>query len=93
MNLGRVIGSVWATRKVDAFAGATLLMIQPVGEDGQPAGQPLAAVDTIGAGPGDTVMYVTAREAVLAMTGDIDAPAPCDAAVTGIIDFLGKEAR
>lgn len=93
MNLGRVIGSVWATKKVETFDGSTILLVQPVGEDGKSLGQPIAAVDTVGAGPGETVMYVTAREAVLAMTGDIDALAPCDAAIVGIVDFIGGKAK
>lgn len=92
MNLGRVIGSLWATRKAEAFTGVPLLVVQPIGGDEKPLGKPLVAADTVGAGPGETVFYITAREAVLGLTGDIDALAPVDATIIGIVDFLdGKE--
>lgn len=92
MNVGRVIGSLWATRKGDSFTGVPFLVVQPIGADEKPAGKPLVAADTVGAGPGETVFYITAREAVLALTGDIDHLTPVDAAIIGIVDFLsGKE--
>lgn len=92
MNLGRVIGSLWASRKVETFVGVPLLVVQPIGGDEKPTGKPLVAADTVGAGPGETVFYITAREAVLGLTGDLDSPTPVDAAILGIVDFLdGKE--
>lgn len=92
MNVGRVIGSLWATRKGETFTGVPLLVVQPVGADEKPMGKPLVAADTVGAGPGETVFYITAREAVLALAGDLDHPTPVDAAIIGIVDFLdGKE--
>lgn len=81
MNLAKVIGTVWATKKDENFAGAKMLLIQPEG-----GGQPLAAVDTVGAGVGELVMYITAREAVLAMKKDLDSLTPVDAAIVGIVD-------
>lgn len=81
MNLAKVIGTVWATKKDENFVGAKMLLIQPEG-----GGQPLAAVDTVGAGVGETVMYITAREAVIAMKKDVDSLTPVDAAIVGIVD-------
>lgn len=89
MHLARVIGSVWATRKVATLEGRKMLLIQPLDVDLKPAGRPIAAVDTRQAGPGDVVMFVSAREAVLAVTGDVDHLTPVDAAVTGIVDSVG----
>lgn len=86
MHLAAVIGTVWATRKLAEFEGAKLLLVQPVGDDRKPAGAPLVAVDTVGAGVGETVFYVTAREALMAYKKDLDHLTPCDAAVVGIVD-------
>ncbi len=89
MHLAAVIGTVWATRKLAEFEGATLLLVQPMGDDRKPAGVPLVAVDTVGAGVGETVFYVTAREAVMAYKKDLDHLTPCDAAIVGIVDDSG----
>jgi ethanolamine utilization protein EutN len=86
MHLASVIGTVWATRKLPEFEGAKLLLVQPVGDDRKPAGAPLVAVDTVGAGVGETVFYVTAREALMAYKKDLDHLTPCDAAIVGIVN-------
>lgn len=91
MHLARVIGSVWATKKVAELEGRKLLLIQPLDEKLEPVGRPIAAVDTRQAGPGDVVMYVSAREAVIAVTGDVNHLTPVDAAVTGIVDSVGDQ--
>ena len=38
MILGRVIGNVWATRKLENFKGAIFLIVQPVTKELKPAG-------------------------------------------------------
>ena len=86
MNLARVIGNVWATRKLENFEGAKFLVLQPVQDDLKPVGKPLVAVDTVGAGPGEVVFYVTAREALLAYKKDLEHLTPCDAAIVGIVE-------
>ena len=91
MHLARVIGNVWCTQKVEALEGRKILILQPIDEALAPAGRPIAAVDTSQAGPGDVVMFVTAREAVIAVTGDVDHLTPVDAAVTGIVDSVGEK--
>ncbi len=88
MNLARVIGNVWATRKDANFEGAKLLVLQPVNDALQASAAPLVAVDTVGAGVGETVFYVTAREAVLAYKRDLDHLTPCDAAIVGIVESI-----
>jgi microcompartment protein CcmK/EutM len=90
MRLARVIGTVVATRKADALANLKILMIQPVDEKQKESGAPLAAVDTVQAGPGDLVCYTMAREAALALP---DPVSPVDAAITGIVDQVNVEER
>ena len=88
MKLARVIGTVVATRKVAAVNNAKILMIQPVDENRLDNGSPLAAIDTVQAGPGDLVFFTLAREAALALP---DPFAAVDAAITGIVDQVNVQ--
>ena len=57
MQLARVIGTATATLKHHTLRGCKLLIVQPHMADGQsPDGDPLLAVDGVGAGKGETVM-------------------------------------
>jgi len=56
MQMGRVIGSVWATRKEEGLNGLKLLIIQPIDSNQQPIRTEIVAADRIGAGIGDDVL-------------------------------------
>ncbi len=87
MDIARVIGNIVATRKDTAFKGVTILVIQPLDEELQPAGDPLVATDSLGIrGPGELVFFVTGGDAV--HTGTDKRPMPVDAAVMGIVDDI-----
>lgn len=88
MNLGRIVGTVVATRKDPSLLGVKLLLLQPLTEDLKALGPILVAADPIGARPGDTVMWVGSREASLALQQKF---APVDTAVVGLVDRLGDE--
>jgi len=83
--LGRVIGTVVATRTCDGLAGRTLLLVQPVDADMTPTRAPEVAVDTVSAGPHDVVHLVGSREAALALDPSF---VPVDAAIVGIVDHV-----
>ena len=83
MQLARVIGDVVATRKDPAFEGAKLLLVQPIGSDGQDVGRPLVAVDSVGAGVGETVFFVRGKEASFPF---FPTEVPADAGIVGIVD-------
>ena len=83
MQLARVIGDVVATRKDPAFEGAKLLLVQPIGSDGQNVGRPLVAVDSVGAGVGETVFFVRGKEASFPF---YPTEVPADAGIVGIVD-------
>ncbi|MEX1139623.1 MAG: EutN/CcmL family microcompartment protein [Bacteroidota bacterium] len=85
MFLGRVIGTVWATRKDEALRSFKLQFVQPLTATREKAGSPIVAVDTVGAGPGETVFYITAREAVIPLPVE---SAPVDASIVGIVDRI-----
>lgn len=83
MQLARVIGTVVATRKDGALAGTKLLVIQPLRPDRAPLGNPLVAVDSVGAGVTEEVFYVRGREASFPF---LPAEVPADVAIIGIVD-------
>lgn len=90
MKLARVIGTVVATRKIESIQNMNILMIQPLNEKKENSGLPIAAIDTVKAGPGDIIYYTLAREAALALPEPF---APVDAAITGIVDQINVDDR
>ncbi len=83
MNLAKVIGTIWATRKNDNLEGKKLQIIQPLDSDLSKVGGPIVAVDTVGAGQGEYVYYITAREATLPLEKRLT---PTDCSIVGIVD-------
>ena len=85
MYLGKVIGSIWATRKYEAVNGYKMLFVQPINASYEKLGEPIIALDTVGAGPGEIIFYVTASEAVIPLDVEM---APVDASIVGIVDSI-----
>lgn len=85
MQLAKVIGTVVATCKDPSLTGVKLLVIQPVNSAGQKKGSPIVAVDTIGAGYGETVFYARGKEGGMALPKPFT---PVDAGIVGIVDQL-----
>jgi ethanolamine utilization protein EutN len=57
MQTGRVVGVATASLKHESMTGRKLLLVQPALADGRtPDGDPILAVDGVGAGPGEIVM-------------------------------------
>jgi ethanolamine utilization protein EutN len=90
MYLGRVIGTVVATRKYEGLEGAKLLVVTPLDHRRERAGDDQVAVDTVRAGHGDLVYLVGAREAALALDPWF---VPVDAAIVGIVDDVHERGR
>jgi microcompartment protein CcmK/EutM len=90
MQLARVVGDVVATRKDERLAGLTLLVLQPIDPEGTPSGRRLVAVDSVGAGVGETVFFVRGKEAAFPF---YPAAPPVDAGVVGIVDHWDYAAR
>ena len=74
MKIGKVIGSVWATRKAQCLQGQTFLIVKSEGDE-------IVAADQVGAGPGDRVLLATGSAAARFCMD-----APIDAAVVAILD-------
>ena len=85
MQLGRITGKVVATKKLDSIVHQKMLIVQPLDENKEPSGKEIVAIDTVQAGQGDTVFFVTGREASLPLS---EAFNPVDAAIIGIVDSI-----
>ena len=83
MNLGRVIGNVWATRKTETLEGKRMLFVQPLSFSGKGVGGKIVALDTVDSGAGDTVIYVSSTEATIPFKPQL---IPTDATIVGIVD-------
>ena len=91
MFLARVEGSVVATKKDAGMSGRKLLLMRPqlVDENDpaqfRPGKNTIVAVDSVGAGQGELVMFAQGSSARLAPNMK---SAPVDAVVVGIVDSV-----
>ena len=84
MQLGRVIGNVVCTMKNSTLEGHKLLVVQPVDRHGRDRGRAFVAVDSVGAGAGETIYWCRGREASYPFGRDV----PTDATIVGIVDTV-----
>jgi microcompartment protein CcmK/EutM len=85
MLLGRVIGNVVCTIKNPSLHGQKLLIVQPIDRHGRDKGRALVALDSVGAGAGETVYWCRGREASFPF---LPAEVPTEAAIVGIVDQI-----
>ena len=89
MYLGRVIGTVVATRKAAGLDGVPFLAVEPLDDLGTSSGPVQIAADaTRQAGPKDLVYLVGSREAALSLEETF---VPVDAAIIGIVDEVSRD--
>jgi len=90
MLLGKVVGTVTATRKSETLSGYKFLLVQPTMDTGEVKhGEMLVAIDVVGAGVGEEVILATGRAARLAAGNE---QLPVDATVVGIVDGMQMSA-
>jgi ethanolamine utilization protein EutN len=85
MMLGRVIGTVVCTMKNSVLDGKKLLVVQPIDRHGRDKGRPLVAIDSVGAGAGETIYWCRGREASFPFLPD---EIPTEATIVGIVDSI-----
>ena len=85
MILGKVVGTIVATRKDEKLKGKKLLIVRIVDPVGNQTTGYQISVDTVGAGTGETVILVGGSSARMA-TGLKDHPV--DSAIVGIVDVM-----
>lgn len=83
MLLGRVAGTLVATRKDVGLAGQKLLLVKNLGIDGEESGGFVVAADSVGAGEGEVVLYATGSSA---RQTEATRDRPCDAVIMAIVD-------
>lgn len=85
MLLGKVVGTVVATRKEPTLEGSKLLVVRGVDLDGKPTSTLVVAVDAVGAGVGELVLYASGSSA---RQTEATKDRPVDATVMAIVDTL-----
>jgi ethanolamine utilization protein EutN len=85
MLLGRVIGNVVATMKNESLVGQRLLIVQPIDRNGRDKGKSIVALDSVGAGAGETIYWCRGKEASFPF---LPAEVPTEATIVGIVDTI-----
>jgi microcompartment protein CcmK/EutM len=85
MNIGRVVGTCVATRKDEKLEGMKMLIVQQADALGKASGGVVVAIDAVGAGTGELVLFALGSSArQTSLTKD----KPVDAVVMAIVDTL-----
>lgn len=85
MLLGKVVGTVVATRKEAELEGLRLLMVRGLDTDAKPTSTLVVAVDAVGAGVGEVVLYASGSSA---RQTQVTKDRPVDAVIMAIVDQL-----
>jgi microcompartment protein CcmK/EutM len=83
MLLGKVVGTLVATRKDEKLEGFKFLVVKQLNVDNQEMGGYIVAADAVQAGVGDVVMYATGSSARQTILTD---KKPCDAVIMAVVD-------
>jgi microcompartment protein CcmK/EutM len=90
MNVGLVIGTVVATKKEEELSGLTFLLVRGVDLDGKPTSTQVVAVDAVGAGVGEVVLYASGSSA---RQTKVTKDRPVDATIMAIVDAIEVEGK
>ena len=83
MLLGKVVGTLVASRKDEKLEGFKFLVIKQLNVENQESGGYVVAVDAVQAGVGDVVLYATGSSARQTVLTD---KKPCDAVLMAVVD-------
>jgi ethanolamine utilization protein EutN len=90
MQLGRVVGTVVCPIKDARLVGQKLLIVQPIDRHGRDKGRKLVALDSVGAGAGETIYWCRGKEASFPFLPD---EVPTEATIVGIVDEINLAAK
>jgi microcompartment protein CcmK/EutM len=85
MFLGKVVGTVWSTKKTPDLEGVRFLIVHPLELDKEPTKNIVVVADRLGAGPGEIVMCAYGKAARSAIGNQ---EMSIEAAVVGIVDRM-----
>ena len=88
MFIGKVVGSVWATRKTDNLENLKFLVVNPLNLKKAPLTDVVIVADILGAGVGETVICAYGHAARKAILPENPASLSIEAAVVGIVDKI-----
>ena len=83
MFLGKVVGTVWSTKKTPDLEGVRFLVVHPIDLDKEPTRNIVVVADRLGAGVGEVVLCAYGKAARTAVG---DQEMAIEAAVIGIVD-------
>jgi len=86
--LGKVVGSVWSTKKTDNLTNLRFLLIHPINLKKAPLTDVVVAADVLGAGVGETVICAYGHAARQAIYPEDPSSLSLEAAVVGIVDRM-----
>ena len=93
MFLGKVVGSVWSTKKTDNLNNLRFLIINPVNLKSDPLTDVVVVADVLGAGVGETVICAYGHAARQAIQPCNPSDLSIEAAVVGIVDRMDVDAE
>lgn len=85
MQIGRVVGCVWATVKNPSLVGQRLLIVQPLTPELTETGKRLICTDTTGSGAGELIYWCRGKEASFPF---LPVEVPTEATIVGVVDEL-----
>lgn len=88
MKLGKVIGTVTATRKEEELVGLKFLVVQGLDLDNKLSGSLVVAADAVGAGVGEVVLYASGSAA---RQTRVTHQRPVDAVIMAIVDQVAVD--
>lgn len=83
MHLGKVIGTVVSTQKEEKLEGFRFYLVQRIDSDNRLLEETIVAVDSVGSGIGEVVLYATGSSA---RQTDVTENKPVDAVIIAIVD-------
>ena len=86
MILGRVCGSMYSTINHTFYDGKRILVVETIKTDGKPDGNYLLAIDSVGAGAGETVLVIDEGNSARQIVDSTDAP--LRSIIVGIVDAV-----
>lgn len=86
MFLARVLGSITSTIKHSDYNSAKLMVVQPITPDGHDDGSSAVAVDSVGAGAGETVLVIR-QGAAAGLVLNVELPA-VRSVIVGVVDNI-----
>lgn len=90
MIFARVVGNLVSTNKDEKLVGKKLLLVQPVELAGKAKGNPLVAVDSVGAGEGEFVLLVQGSSA---RQTSMTEGSPVDCTIVAIVDYVEQNGK